>query len=90
MVHVSTIQGLREWLGRHRIRTAATADAVVPRPKRLPSEQGLDLDKERCCFCLEALTHVAESQDKEIGVVMKMPCGHTFHGHCILEWLLNY
>jgi len=81
---VSDAEGLAEWLDSHRTPQGAAAWAIVNGLERVDPL----LDQEEVCgACLEQLSVAAD--DDEDGVVMKMPCGHVFHGSCILHWLLN-
>jgi len=35
-------------------------------------------DNERCTICLDVY--------KDNETVMRLPCSHLFHGHCVTEW----
>eukprot|EP01024_Parvocaulis_polyphysoides_P025120 TRINITY_DN22922_c0_g1_i1.p1 TRINITY_DN22922_c0_g1~~TRINITY_DN22922_c0_g1_i1.p1 ORF type:complete len:281 (+),score=52.08 TRINITY_DN22922_c0_g1_i1:87-845(+) len=43
----------------------------------------LNLPKGRCCFCLEDMVDQSGHAEKRL---IRMPCFHTFHFDCFLEW----
>lgn len=46
-----------------------------------------DVPEDECPICLDSLC--AEVEHKAYNAVARLPCGHTFHRHCITRWLVK-
>jgi hypothetical protein len=46
-----------------------------------------DVPNEECPICLDSLC--AEAEKKAYNAVARLPCGHTFHRHCVTRWLVR-
>jgi Ring finger domain len=42
-----------------------------------------DAEPAECAICMDEMT-----QDRD--VITKLPCGHLFHGDCVVSWLCNH
>mmetsp|Transcript_43777 Transcript_43777/g.106169 ORF Transcript_43777/g.106169 Transcript_43777/m.106169 type:complete len:256 (+) Transcript_43777:125-892(+) len=49
---------------------------------RVAPEDLIDQNNRECCVCLEC----NQLDDR----VLRLPCAHIFHAHCIVDWLANH